>query len=103
MENLKESTLLGSQLLANEDFVPIVREIRQKYNNLPEIRPDDDPITEVCIGDEKIPLEIRFYVQAQTIHKPVMMTPIISLTTNDQPQPMIMARTVFSAGRQSLR
>lgn len=55
MEHLKESALLGSQLPASEDFVPIIREIRQKYK-LPEISPDDNPIDEIFLEDKLIPL-----------------------------------------------
>lgn len=48
---MKESQFLGTLLPSHPDFLPIVQAIREKYN-LPEISPDDDPITEVTIGDE---------------------------------------------------
>jgi hypothetical protein len=48
---MKESEFLGTLLPSHPDFLPIVQAIREKYN-LPEISPDDDPITEVTIGDE---------------------------------------------------
>jgi hypothetical protein len=53
---LKESRFLGALLPSHPDFLPIVQAIREKYN-LPEIRPDDEPIIEICLGDEIIPLE----------------------------------------------
>jgi hypothetical protein len=53
---MKETQLLGTLLPSHPDFIPILQAIREKYN-LPEISPDDDPITEIYLGDESIPLE----------------------------------------------
>lgn len=53
---MKEAELLGSLLPSHPDLVPIIEAIRQKYQ-LPEISPDDDPIEEIYLGDEIIPLE----------------------------------------------
>jgi hypothetical protein len=54
---MKESQLLGTLLPSLPDFIPILQAIREKYN-LPEISPDDDPITEIYLGDEIISFEI---------------------------------------------
>jgi hypothetical protein len=53
---MRESKLLGTLLPSHPDFLPIVQAIREKYY-LPEISPDDDPITEIYLGDEIISLE----------------------------------------------
>jgi hypothetical protein len=53
---MKETQFLGTLLPSHPDFVPIVQAIRDKYK-LPEISPGDDPITEIYLGDETIPLE----------------------------------------------
>ncbi len=53
---MKESKLLGALLPSHPDLVPIIEAVREKYN-LPEIFPDDDPIEEIFLGDEIIPLE----------------------------------------------
>jgi hypothetical protein len=45
---MKETSFLGTLLPSLPDFVPIILPIREKYN-LPEISPDDDPITEICL------------------------------------------------------
>jgi hypothetical protein len=37
-------------------FQPIIQELREKYQ-LPEVIPDDEPRTEIYLGDELIPLE----------------------------------------------
>jgi hypothetical protein len=42
--------------LSTSDLIPIIREVRKKYN-LPEISLDDDPIEEIYLGDRIIPLE----------------------------------------------
>jgi hypothetical protein len=54
---MKETKLLGSLLPSHPDAIPIIEKIREKYQ-LPEISPDDDPITEIYLGDEIIPLEV---------------------------------------------
>ncbi len=43
---MQESKLLGTLLPSSPDFLPIVRQMREKYG-LPEIDRDDDPITEL--------------------------------------------------------
>jgi len=43
-------------LPSHPDFLPIEKAIREKYS-LPELSPDDDPITEIYLGDEIVPLE----------------------------------------------
>lgn len=53
---MKESQLLGTLLPVIPDFLSIEQAIREKYN-LPDISPEDDPITEIYLGDEIIPLE----------------------------------------------
>ena len=53
---MKESEFLGRLLPAHPDFLPIEQAIREKYG-LPELSPDDDPITEIYLGDELIPFE----------------------------------------------
>jgi hypothetical protein len=53
---MKESKFLGTLLSSHPDFLPIEQAIREKYG-LPELSPDDDPITEVLLGDERIPHE----------------------------------------------
>jgi hypothetical protein len=53
---MKEAQFLGTLLPSHPDFIPIIQAIREKYS-LPEISPDDDPITEIYLGDESVPLE----------------------------------------------
>ena len=53
---MKESQFLGTLLPSHPDFLPIEKAIREKYG-LPEISPDDDPITEIYLGDEIVPLK----------------------------------------------
>jgi hypothetical protein len=53
---MKEPEFLGNLLPSSPDFLPIILAIRDKYK-LPEISPDDDPIKEIYLGDEVIPLE----------------------------------------------
>lgn len=53
---MKESKFLGALLPSSPDFLPIIEAIREKYN-LPEISPDDDPIKEIFLRDEIVPLE----------------------------------------------
>jgi len=53
---MKESQFLGTLLPSSPDFLPIIQELRYKYN-LPEIRPDDDPIKDIYLDDEIVPLE----------------------------------------------
>jgi hypothetical protein len=53
---MKETELLGTLLPSHPDFIPILQAIREKYN-LPEISPDDDPISEIFSGDKTISIE----------------------------------------------
>lgn len=53
---MKETLFLGTQLPSHADSIQIVQAIKEKYN-LPEISPDDDPITEIYLGDEIVRLE----------------------------------------------
>jgi hypothetical protein len=48
---MKESHFLGTLLPSHPDFLPIEKAIREKYN-LPDLSPDDDPNTEIFLGDE---------------------------------------------------
>jgi hypothetical protein len=71
---MKESKLLGSLMPPHPAFAPIIEEIRQK-DKIPEISPDDDPITEIYLDDEIIPLEdfrkeIETIIQKNTNHLP---------------------------------
>jgi hypothetical protein len=68
--DMKESKLLGSLLPTHPDFAPIIQEIREKYQ-LPEISPDDDPICEIYLEDQIVPLpdfleEIHALLQEKT-------------------------------------
>jgi hypothetical protein len=53
---VKESQFLGTLLPSHPDILPIERAIREMYN-LPETSPDDDPTTEIYLGDEIVLLE----------------------------------------------
>jgi hypothetical protein len=53
---MKEPKFFGTLLPSHPAFIPIVRSLREKYNLL-EINPDDDPIHEIYLGDEIVPLE----------------------------------------------
>ena len=50
---MKEFQFLGTLLPSHPDFLRIIQELRQKYN-LPEISPDDAPITEIYLGEETV-------------------------------------------------
>ena len=54
--NMKESKFLGALLPSSPDFAPIIEAVREKYN-LHEVDPDGEPIEEIFLGDEIIPLE----------------------------------------------
>lgn len=56
MKNTKESNFIGTLLPSEEQFLPILKEIRVKYN-IPEVVPDDDGITEILLADENIDWE----------------------------------------------
>jgi hypothetical protein len=47
-KSMKESHFIGTLMPSHPDFQPIIQEIREKYS-LPEISPDDDPITEIYL------------------------------------------------------
>ncbi len=53
---MKEAKFLGALLPSHPDLMPIIETVREKYN-LPEISPDDDPIDEIYLGDEIVPLD----------------------------------------------
>lgn len=53
---MKESELLGTLLPASPDFRPIIEAVREKYS-LPEVSPDEEPITEIYLDDQLIPME----------------------------------------------
>lgn len=53
---MNENKLLSSLLPSHPDFQLILQNIREKYN-IPEISPDDEPISEIYFGEEIIPLE----------------------------------------------
>jgi hypothetical protein len=53
---MKESKLFSSLLPSHPGLIPIELAMREKYN-LRELSPDDDQITEIYLGDEKVPLE----------------------------------------------
>jgi hypothetical protein len=46
---MNEPKLLSFLLPGHPDFQRILQNIREKYN-LPEISPEDDPITEIYLG-----------------------------------------------------
>ncbi len=71
---MKEAKLLGTLMPTHPDLFPIVEQMRAKYQ-LPEISPDDDPITEIYLGDRIVPLkefreEIQMLVQTKTVLLP---------------------------------
>ena len=53
---MKESKFLGSLLPSHPDLIPIIDTIREKYR-LPEVSPDDEPIREIYLDGNVIPLE----------------------------------------------
>lgn len=53
---MNENKLLSSLLPGHPDFLRILQIIREKYN-IPEISPDDEPISIIYFEDEIIPLE----------------------------------------------
>ncbi len=53
---MKESKFLGALIPSHPDFLPIIQAVREKYK-LPEISPDDDPISEIYLGDEFVSYE----------------------------------------------
>lgn len=55
---MSETKLLGYLWPSHPDVKPIIKKLREKYDRLVEISPDDDPISELYLGDEIITLEI---------------------------------------------
>ena len=53
---MQEDKLLGALIPSHPDIEPIIQAVREKYN-LEIIYLDDDPIYEIFLGDENIPLE----------------------------------------------
>jgi hypothetical protein len=53
---MKVSKILGALLPTIDEYKPILKTLRTKYN-LPEISPDDEPIKEIYLDDQIIPLE----------------------------------------------
>jgi hypothetical protein len=53
---MQESKFLGALLPTSPDFAPIIEAVRVKYK-LPEVDPDGEPIEEIYLGDEIVPLE----------------------------------------------
>jgi len=79
---MQESKLLGTLIPSSPDFLPIVNEMRRKYQ-LPEVSPDDDPITEVFLDGEPVALEdfrkqIKNLVEDTTDHLPPDMSKIFT-------------------------
>jgi len=56
MGSMKESKFLNRLLPTSPDFLPIVREIRKKYQ-LPEISSDDEPIEEIFLNGKPVSLK----------------------------------------------
>ena len=46
---MKETELLGKLLPSHPDIFPIINNMREKYQ-LPEVDPDEDPITEIYLA-----------------------------------------------------
>jgi len=53
---MKETKLLGLLMPTRPAVKPIIDILRNKYSNLAEICPDDDPTEEIYFDDEIIPL-----------------------------------------------
>lgn len=75
---MKENEFLGTLLPSHPDLIPIIEAVREKYN-LPEISPDDDPITEIYLGDDIIPLEeFRQEIKNRILENLAFMPPEIA-------------------------
>jgi hypothetical protein len=71
---VKESKFIGALMPSHPDLHPIIQTLREKYL-LPEVDPDGEPIEEVYLGDDIIPLqdfrqEIRSLVEQSTSYLP---------------------------------
>jgi len=91
---MKESKLFDTLLPSSLDFQPIIKSIRDKFN-LPEISPDDDPITEIYLGDEQIPLEdfrqeIKSLVEKIPDHLPPEISRILTQAKSFAGKPLDM-------------
>ena len=72
---MKETEFLGTLMPTHPDLFAIVQEIRRKYN-LPEISPDDEPITEIYLGDQIVPLRVfRKEIEMEVQKKVVLLPP----------------------------
>lgn len=56
MTKQKEAKFFGNLFTTHPEIALIIQAIRDKYK-LPEISPDDEPIEEIYLEDEIIPLE----------------------------------------------
>lgn len=67
---MKEAELIGSLLPSHPDIIPIIKEIRKKYN-IPEIYTEDNELLEILFLDEVINWkQIREDIEAQIRTKP---------------------------------
>jgi len=78
---MQESKLLGTLLPSSPDFLPIIQQIREKFQ-LPEISPGDDPIEEILLDDEPVSLEdfrqeIKAFVEKADDHLPPEISKIL--------------------------
>lgn len=70
---MKESKLFSLLLPSHPDLLPIIQEIRRKYN-FPEVGPDDDGITEILLADKTIDwLAVRQDIETQVRHSPELL------------------------------
>jgi hypothetical protein len=56
---MKESELLGKLMPGHPDVLPIIENIREKYQ-IPEVRPEDEDITELLLTNHEIALPFSF-------------------------------------------
>lgn len=72
---MKEAKFIGALMPTHPDFLPIIQEIREKYQ-LPEVDPDGEPIAEIYLGDEIIPLEdFRQEILSMVEESDIFITP----------------------------
>lgn len=55
---MKESDLLGKLMPGHPDVLPIIENIREKYQ-IPEFRPEDEDITELLLTNQEVALPFR--------------------------------------------
>jgi hypothetical protein len=53
---MKASQFIGTLKPSHPDFQPVIQTIWKKYQ-LPEVDPDGEPIQEIYLGNDFIPLE----------------------------------------------